>query len=82
MSEPQEIVPAHSVTEADTLASRVQELEKALRKAETALKPLSDAVYNDNGDMTVILPVVSYEQCQTAYFASKAIDAALTAKEA
>lgn len=50
---------------------------RALQSADNALKPLSDAVFNDNGDMTISLPLVTGEQCTSAYFAAKAIRSAL-----
>lgn len=48
----------------------------ALEKAREALRPLADAVFNDNGDMTVSAPSLTPEQCIAAYFAVKRIDAA------
>lgn len=46
---------------------------KTIQSAKEALKILSDAVFNDNGDMTVSVPLVSSEDCIKAYFASKAL---------
>lgn len=57
------------------------ELSVALEKAAEALKPLADAVFNDNGDMTVSAPLLSAEECVQAYFAVKRIRAALSASE-
>ena len=53
-----------------------------LQRAAEALKPLADAVFNDNGDMTVSVPLLSAEECIQAYFAVKRIRAALSAPEA
>jgi hypothetical protein len=50
-----------------------------MQSAVAALRPLADAVFNDNGDMTVILPVVSSEECISAYFARKRLRVALSA---
>lgn len=50
-----------------------------LQKATHALKPLADAVFNDNGDQTVTIPSITAEQCIEAYFAEKHIRAALPA---
>jgi hypothetical protein len=58
--------------------SRCAELVKALEEAERALKPLADAVFNDNGDMTVSLPSPTSEECIAAYFAEKHARAALS----
>lgn len=62
------------------LAAENERLRTALEKAMSALTPLSDAVFNDNGDMTVSVPHLSYEQCVAAYFAAKAANAALERK--
>jgi hypothetical protein len=56
-------------------------IAQTLRKAEAALTPLANAVFNDNGDMTVSVPLLSADQCISAYFAVKAIRAALTKEE-
>lgn len=55
----------------------VDQMSMALKKADEALRPLADAVYNDNGDMTVSVPLLSSEECIQGYFASKRITAAL-----
>ena len=52
---------------------------KPLEKAAEALKPLADAVFNDNGDMTISPPLINAEQCIRAYFAVKGIRSALEA---
>jgi len=55
-----------------TLASLRALLQRAgeeLGKASKALEPMSDAVYNDNHDMTVAQPYPNYDQCVAAYFA-------------
>lgn len=46
-----------------------------------ALKPLADAVFNDNGDMTVQLPAITSEDCIKAYFAVRELAALSTAAE-
>jgi hypothetical protein len=42
-------------------------------KMATALKPFSDAVYDDNGDMTVSAGEVKYDDFVRAYFALRAL---------
>ena len=65
----------------DYAIERIEKLEAALARAEEALRPMSDAVFNDNGDMTVSQPLPNHEDCVKAYFAAKQIRAALAAKE-
>ncbi len=60
------------MTPADILANAIA----ALETAQKALKPLSECVFNDNGDMTVS-GYLGYENCVGAYFAQKKIDASL-----
>lgn len=55
----------------------MRRLREALEKAETALMPLSNAVFNDNGVMTVTTPRPTYDDCVMAYFAVRRIRAAL-----
>lgn len=45
------------------------DLKTALGKAMTALKPLYDSVFNDNGDMTVNTPVLSHDEAVRGYCA-------------
>jgi hypothetical protein len=59
--------------------SEADPLRKALEQAERALKPLADAVFNDNGDMTVNLPSPTSEECIAAYFVERRIAAAIRA---
>jgi hypothetical protein len=66
---------------ADILPAASAEHVLALEKAAEALSPLADAVFNDNGDMTVSVPLLSAEDCIQAYFAVKRILAALSASE-
>lgn len=54
-------------------------LRVALEKAAEALRPMADAVFNDNGDMTVNMTMPTGEECIQAYFAEKRIQAALAA---
>lgn len=49
----------------------------ALRRAAMALKPFSDRVYNDNGDMTINMEPLTSDDCIAAYFALRAVNAAL-----
>lgn len=56
-----------------------ERLREALKEAERALKPLADAVFNDNGDMTVSLPSPTSEECIAAYFVERRIAAAIRA---
>ena len=67
------------MTDLASLRARIEELERALDKADAALKPLADAVYNDNRDMTVSATLITSEQCITAYFAERNIRRARTA---
>lgn len=53
-------------------------LREALNIAEKALRPFYDAVFNDNGDITVEGPY-DYEEAIAGYFACKKIRAALSA---
>lgn len=55
---------------------------EGLVKANRTVKILADTVYNDNGDMTVTRPHPSYDQCCNAYFAEKAINAAIAQVDA
>lgn len=59
-------------------APRIAAAERArmlgdLKSADAALAPLADAVFNDNGDLTVSAVYPTSEQCIAAYFARKAI---------
>jgi len=53
--------------------TRIDKLRTVLKKAAEALLPLSNAVYNDNGDMTVQRPMPSADECISAYFVEKRI---------
>jgi hypothetical protein len=69
----------------DTLATLTAALKAAregLEKANRTVKILADGVYNDNGDMTVEKPLLTYDQCCNAYFAEKAVDAAIAQADA
>ena len=52
-------------------------LVEAARKAQRALKPITDMVFNDNGDHTILTAPFEDTVYSNAYFASKALDAAL-----
>jgi len=67
---------------AKALHSAVATAKEALVKAKCTVKVLADGVYNDNGEMTVEKPLVTYDQCCNAYFAEKTIDEALAALDA
>lgn len=56
-----------------------EELVDAVRKASDVMVVLANAVFNDNGDMTVTLPILNYDTCIQAYFLRKKV-AALIAK--
>lgn len=53
-------------------ANRERELAKHLERAVEALEPLSDAVFNDNGDITTNIPTICADDCEQAYFVSRA----------
>lgn len=55
--------------------------DRALKSAELALRPFYNAVFNDNGDITVDGPY-DYEEAVAGYFAYRKVDAALTAPQA
>lgn len=66
-----------ALTPAPDRTSENERLRKALESAGKALLPMADAVFNDNGDMTVQMPTPTYDECISAYFAEKRITAAL-----
>lgn len=45
--------------------------EQKIEKLRKALQPFADAVFNDNGDMTVDLSALNSENCIQAYFAMR-----------
>lgn len=45
--------------------------KEKIEKLRKALKPFADAVFNDNGDMTVSYGHLTSENCIQAYFAMK-----------
>lgn len=49
----------------------VRFLAEKLGRMRAALDPLADAVFNDNGDMTVSARLPTYDECVAAYFARK-----------
>jgi hypothetical protein len=51
---------------------RERELVKHLERAIEALEPMSDAVFNDNGDITTNIPTIRADDCEQAYFVSHA----------
>jgi hypothetical protein len=53
-----------------------KEIINTLTRASKALKPMSDMVYNDNGDVTVS-GNFGYDNSLNAYWAQKRIDNAL-----
>jgi hypothetical protein len=48
-------------------AAHIEALQRRVEELEAALKPFADAIYNDNGDITVDLSVKS-EDLVKAYF--------------
>lgn len=58
---------------AQAAEQRVKDAVKVLDNAGGALSAMSDAVFNDNGDMTVRIPSVTAEECISAYFAERSI---------
>lgn len=58
----------------DDVKTSIETSPAALKKVRDSLRPLADAVYNDNGDMTVSIPVITSEECIAAYFARKRLD--------
>jgi hypothetical protein len=42
-----------------------------ISKLRKALKPFADAVFNDNGDMTISYANINSENCIAAYWAMK-----------
>lgn len=52
--------------------ARLAEAMKVIVKQDAALSVLSDAVFNDNGGITVNIPTVTYEHCVAAYFSERA----------
>ncbi len=60
-----------------TETSREKELRVALQKAAKALTPFSNAVFNDNGDMSVNMAFAQYEDFCNAYFALRRANDAL-----
>ena len=65
------IDPADTPCMAKELATEASAAISAMR---LVIKPLADAVFNDNGDMTVSTPLVTSEQCIAAYFAMKRLN--------
>jgi hypothetical protein len=51
---------------------RVKDMVKVLGKQIKALQPLSNAVFNDNGAITVAIPYITSEHCIEAYFTERA----------
>ena len=49
----------------------LSEIVAGLDGAQKALQPFSDAVFNDNGDMTVDMSFAKYDDFVRAYFAAK-----------
>ena len=62
---------------AEAAEAELVRMRVACTAADKALKPLSDAVFNDNGDMTVSAEMPSYDECIAAYFASRKVRAAI-----
>lgn len=54
------------------LEKRLADAERVISKQRDALQPLYDAVFNDNGDITVNLSMPTGEEFIAAYFADRA----------
>ena len=67
---------------AERLASMLKEAEKAVRRAEKALRPFATRVLNDNGDLTINTEQVPTNDFADDYFAHKSLVARLEAIEA
>ena len=62
------------------LEKRLADAERVISKQRDALQPLSDAVFNDNGDITVNLSMPTGEEFIAAYFADRAARAYMEGK--
>ena len=62
------------------LEKRLATAERVISKQRDALHPLSDAVFNDNGDITVNLSMPTGEEFIAAYFAVRAARAYMEGK--
>lgn len=74
------VAPAVEYVRADEierLQAELREAREVARKAQWALQPFSDCIYNDNGDLTVEQKVPSRDQLVDAHFAYKAARAFL-----
>jgi len=71
----QEVIDAKDA-EISLLRSELAIVRQLLEISEKALTPFSNAVFNDNGDMTVSPCHDSYESFIAAYFAKQKIHAA------
>lgn len=68
----QEAVASEVKARSAALELRLAEAERVIATQADALSPLSNAVFNDNGDMTISSPFVTSEHCVSAYFADRA----------
>lgn len=67
----------------DTLPDDCREAADEIERLRKALEPFANAVFNDNGDMTVDRSFATYDDFVRAYFVLKEARAALAAvKEA
>jgi hypothetical protein len=57
-----------STVDATYWSERAVKAEAEIERLRVALKPFADAVYNDNGDMTIDHAGIGIEQFATAYF--------------
>lgn len=62
----------HHASYVSTLEARLEKAREVIERQQSALKPMSDAVYNDNGDMTISEPWPVADQCVAAYWADRA----------
>lgn len=70
-------VPIVDQSEIGRLKAENAKLQQALSRAGKAIAPFADAVFNDNGDMSVNLTLPDANKFIAAYFAERAIRAAL-----
>ena len=59
-------------TAADLYGEEIRQLKADKERLREALKPFADAVFNDNGDITVSPSQARYDHFCDAYFAMRA----------
>lgn len=63
-----------AISDYNEALARIKEAEAVIKRQGQALRVLADAVFNDNFDMTVSVPLPSSEECIAAYFAERAAE--------